>query len=318
MAPEDLGPAPIRPRAWPRWLRWLLALALLSALANSALPRWEALHEHLLAFRAGWGAIAVAGLIVANLVAVECWRRWLIGLGQRISYPEAFSAFFQANLARYLPGAAWHYAGRVAICARLGVPPEATAVSMMMDTTLHLATAAIVGVPLLAAAGGVLPLEASWLATLAAIGLLVLHPRVVAGGLTLITHLLRRPPITVPYRYPYVVAMAVVYAINWLWLGLAFAAFGQAWLTAPLDARQVALLVGALPCAWAIGAVTVIAPAGLGVREAGLAMLLAPAFPAGWPILVALASRLWFMAIEALAFAVALAIPARRGRSAGD
>lgn len=314
MAPDRAEPGPAPPRGWPRWLRWALAFTLLAALAGSAVPRWEALREHLLAFRPGWGAIALAGLAIANLVAVECWRRWLLGLGQPIAYPAAFRAMFLANLAKYLPGAGWHYVGRAALCARLGVPPEATAVSMLMDTSLHLATAAIVGVPLLAAGGGVLPLEAPWLIALAVLGLLALHPRLIAGALGLAARALGRPEVAVPYRYPYVLAMALLYAVNWLWLGLAFAAFGQAWLAVPLDLRQVALLAGALPCAWALGAVTLVAPAGLGVREAGLALLLAPAFPPGWPVLVALASRLWFMAVEAIAFGVAAAAPERPGR----
>lgn len=302
---------------WGRQVRWALALILLAALAASAWPRWDDLRDQALAFRWGWCALSLGLLLIANVVGAECWRRWITGLGYPLSPVDAFRIVFQVNLAKYIPGPYWHYIGRAALLAPLGVPAEATIASAAVDIGVGLVTAALVGVPLLLAGGGALdtPRTVAFLAG-AVGGLAILHPHLLEAGLSVASRLLSRPPVRVPYTYGYVLRTCVAYFLYWALLIAAFVAFAQAWTPSPLGASQALALAGAWPLSWALGIMAIGAPAGLGVRELGLAALLAPAFPAGWPAVVALASRLWFMGAELLLFLAAIALtPPRRSAS---
>lgn len=297
-----------------RALRFALAFALLTALAASAAARWDAVRGHVGSFDWRWGLVALIGVGLVDAVACLCWRRWLLGLGQDLPYAQAFRIMYQANLAKYVPGGAWHLVGRAAMCEAAGVPAEAALASMALDTACHVATAAIVGVPVVVLAGGVLPgLDPRWLVAGAVAALAALHPRLVAAGLAVVARITGRAAIGVPVGYPFLLGQALLYAANWALLALAVVAFGQAWHPAPLGATQAGMIAGGLLVAWVLGAITVVAPAGLGVREAGLALLLAPFFPPGWPAVFAVATRLLFMAVEGLFFIVAARFPQDAG-----
>jgi len=122
----------------------------------------------------------------------------------------------------------------------------------------------------------------------------------------------RRGPATPP---PGTVALLTVgYAAYWLLTGLAFAVFVRSLY--PLPAAEVPLVAAAYAAAYAAGFLSLLTPAGLGVREGVLVVALAPVLPAGPALVVALLSRLWMMAFELLGAGVALAVERRpdRGR----
>ena len=110
-----------------------------------------------------------------------------------------------------------------------------------------------------------------------------------------------------PFAYGFVLAMLACYTLNWLLLGSSFALLGQALSPAPLPLDHLGLLVGAFAVAWNVSLFAFFFPAGLGVREAALLLLLGASFPAGWPAVLALVARLWFTVGELLAFAAASA-----------
>src|SRR5690348_14892970 len=99
-------------RAW-RVLRWPLVALLLAAMAHAAWGRWGALSTHTLRFDWRWGVLSLLGLLGTLAYIGACWRAWLVALGAPISYASAFRILYQANVAKYLPGAGWHFVGRV-------------------------------------------------------------------------------------------------------------------------------------------------------------------------------------------------------------
>lgn len=300
--------------AW-RVLRWGLVLLLVGVLAHTAAGRWSALSAHALRFDWRWGLLSLAGLVGTLGYTCALWRRWLVALGAPISYAQAFRILFQANVAKYLPGAAWHFVGRVGLAHRAGVPIAKTTLSIVMETACHLAAAGLVGLAALPLMPGVRP--AVWPLALAALAVpLAVHPRVLDAAFGLLGRLTRRPIPPVPFSYRFVLGMLAAYLAYWIVLGGCVALFAQALSSAPLTLAQGALLAGGLTIAWGAGALTLVAPAGLGVREALIVLLVGATFQPGWAIVFALASRLWFLASEAIAFGVALGLPIRsRGGS---
>ena len=91
----------------------------------------------------------------------------------------------------------------------------------------------------------------------------------------------------------------------WLAMGIPFAQLAAALLPGrePLSWLQAASLFA---LSWSIGFVVVIAPAGFGVRESALVLLLAPFLPPAVAASLALLSRLWWMAVEALLIGVSI------------
>jgi uncharacterized membrane protein YbhN (UPF0104 family) len=125
-----------------------------------------------------------------------------------------------------------------------------------------------------------------WLLALAPVFLAMLHPRVVSFGLNLALRVLRRPLLE---QRAGLGTMTI--ALAWTLLG--WALFGlHAWLLARASGGSGFLLAtGAYALAFTAGFLVIIAPGGVGVREAALAVALGPALPAGAPLVVALASR---------------------------
>lgn len=296
----------------PGWARWVVGLGLVGLLSDQLARRWGEFQAHPLTADPAWLALALATLLVANAVGCEAWRRWLPALGASLSYREAVWVLFQANVAKYLPGSAWHYVGRVVLCERRGVAPGHTALSILMDTGCHLATALMVAavlLPLAGVRGPLEPLPAAAAAGLATLALLVgLHPAIANAVLGAIGRRFRREVPRITLGYGTILAMLGWYLLTWAIQAAGIACLAAALSPVPLTAIQVAALGGGLAAAWAVGALALFAPAGLGVREAGLALILAQVFPAGWALAFALATRLWFLAGEAVFCVIAWGI----------
>jgi hypothetical protein len=109
-----------------------------------------------------------------------------------------------------------------------------------------------------------------------------------------------------------VVWLVAGYAAYWAVTGLAFAALVAALY--PLAAADVPLVMAAYAAAYAAGFLTLLTPAGLGVREGVLVIALAPILPAGPALVVALVSRVWMMLVELAGAAVAHLVARRRAR----
>jgi glycosyltransferase 2 family protein len=108
-----------------------------------------------------------------------------------------------------------------------------------------------------------------------------------------------------------VALLAVGYAVYWAVTGLAFAALVAS--VHRLEPGEVPLVVAAYAAAYAVGFLSLLTPAGLGVREGVLVVALSPVLPAGPALVVALVSRLWMMAVELAGAAVAHVAAGRRG-----
>jgi hypothetical protein len=87
-------------------------------------------------------------------------------------------------------------------------------------------------------------------------------------------------------------------ALPWLAYGVAFWLFGRALLgeDAPALLPAAAVFIGS----YVAGIIAVFAPGGLGVREAAMVVLLSPITGPAPALLLAVASRLWLVALEIL------------------
>jgi uncharacterized membrane protein YbhN (UPF0104 family) len=199
------------------------------------------------------------------------------------------------------------------LAGREGVPPGLTIATVVVEGALVVAWSAVAGVTLFSAgtAGpAAAPVAAAGLVALAAIPLaLVAAGRPGAGPVgRLATRVTRRSE--PPRARPLVVAVLVVGA-NMAVKGVVFILFARALL--PVHAGDAALLFGAVNVAVAAGMIG-ITPAGLGVREGILAGLLTHRFGAADAAALAIALRVWDLAVE-LPWVAAAALTRRPRRA---
>jgi hypothetical protein len=261
---------------------------------------------------------AVAGIILAALVygagvplLALAWREMLLGLGVPKHRRELVAIIGTTQIAKYVPGNIGQYLGRAAMSLAHDIPPPALAVTLVLETLLVVAAAVIVGVgtAMFSTVGLELVHSNAW-----QISVILIMITAVAAGLLMFRdfapRLLRRfaprhasllSSQILPPRNRIVRAF-VLYCVANLCVG-----FGLVLLTYWLlpDAKHAtAFMVGCSALAWVVGFATPGAPAGLGVREGLLLLMLGPVFtPALAGVLIialrlatTLGDVLWFFA----------------------
>lgn len=293
----------------PTWLRWALGLAPIAILLHQLALRWEDVRGSVLAPAPAWLVAALAALIAGNLMVCEAWRRWLGALGDRPAFREAYWILFTANVAKYLPGSVWQFVGRVVLAERRGIAPARTAIAIAMESGCAVASALLVGLLVVWTLPGAAPPARGLAMGLGALGIVALmHPTPLNAALAAAGRLTGRDLPRVPFGYGRILAMLAWYAGAWVVSGASMALLGAGLHAGPLGEAQVLALAAGYAAAWALGALAAFAPAGLGVREAAYALVLAQAFPAAWAIAFALAARLLVVVAELAIVGAALAL----------
>lgn len=220
------------------------------------------------------------------------WRSWLsiaAGMQEAVGVRPARRLFFVSQLGKYLPGGLWPVVMQAREARSLGWRPTTIAVAYL----LALAVSALAGVVVATAALGISnhrALGTYWWAMCAApVALILLCPPVLPALLSRGLGVFNRPPLT--QRLGWAVSLR---ALGWalvMWGGLGLHIALLAGAFAPLTYQLVAQAVGAMSLAFVAGLIVVVAPAGLGVREALLVLTLGATTSPVAALTVALLSR---------------------------
>ena len=276
----------------------VLVVAMVVAFAVVLRGQWADIVDSL--GRQHWYAVLGAfGLaLVGVVVSFVIWRGTLAVLGSRLPALAAARLFFVTQLGKYLPGAVWPVLAQMRLGKELGVPRQRMGLAFLLTLGLSTLVGILVGAAalpaLLRAEGRVVLLG------LLAVPLLValLVPRVLNALLGTGLRVLRRPGLERPLHEGDVVRGVGSAVLFWLLYG------GHVWLLAvglgadPLRALPVA--IGGFAIAFSLGPLLVVLPAGAGVREAVLILLLHAVLPTSDAAAVALTSRGLLMATDGL------------------
>ena len=271
-----------------RVARVVFAVVAFGGLVWATVSQWSRVADTL-------GSLSIASLVlgaVAMAAGTFCsfpaWRAILADLGSPLPARSAFGIFFLAQLGKYIPGSLWPVLAQMELGKAHGVPRKRSGVALLLTMAMGLTAAGLV-------AAATLPFVASlsayrWVLVVPAVGLVVLHPAVFRWVTTRALRLVGRGPLegSLSGRG---VAVALAWSIaQWLGYGAAV------WLVArelPGSPDGLFLLAtGAYALAWSAGFLFVVAPAGAGVREGGIVLLLTPSFGAGPALGIALVARL--------------------------
>ncbi|HWO51652.1 MAG TPA: lysylphosphatidylglycerol synthase domain-containing protein [Ornithinibacter sp.] len=225
------------------------------------------------------GAFVLVSL--APVLTLMGWRVLLEDLGTHLPLPPASSVFLVGQLGKYLPGSVWTVVAQAEMGAKLAVPRRRMAVVGILSIGLAVLTGCLLGIP------AVQPLLASrgdafswwWVAIAVALGCVLLWPRLLNAVIARGLRLLRREPLEHDLS-----GRAVALASAWFvaaWVSTGLGTFVLARSMAP-DAPLGPLLVtcvGGFALASAAGMFSILVPAGVGVRDGVLALLLVTLMP---------------------------------------
>ncbi|WP_310525986.1 lysylphosphatidylglycerol synthase domain-containing protein, partial [Nocardioides sp.] len=198
------------------------------------------------------------------------WRMLLSALGSRVELRHAGAVFFLGQLGKYVPGSVWTFAVQAQLGRRHGVPARSSMTASALFLMLHTFTGLTLG-GLLAAGGAVhTDLAAGRWLLLATIGAVALTPPVLRS----LGDRLAGAGVRTTFGGGDLARSLALMTGVWGCYGTCL------WLLVPLahpEPKDVLAAVAAFALAHAAGVLLILAPAGLGAREAVLIALLSPA-----------------------------------------
>nr|WP_253942986.1 lysylphosphatidylglycerol synthase domain-containing protein [Nocardioides sp. zg-1308] len=265
-------------------------------------------------------AAALGCTAAGLLLTARLWRLLLRAVGPDVPARDAASVFLVGQLGKYVPGSVWSIAVQARLGRRHDLPARSVVAASTVFLLVHTASGLLVGGALVvggalagsAVAGGPWP----WAAAL-------------VGALTLAPPLVRRlagriagAGVGATWGRTDAARAAALMALVWLAYGASLLL-----LVPGPGSPGIAGAVAAFALAHAAGVLVVVAPAGVGAREAVLVALLAPAVGLADAAAAALLARVVHAVADfAVAGGAALvagtttgsAAARRRGRTGGD
>lgn len=288
-----------------RWLRLTGLLVMIGATAASIYViagswRGQDLSTYATPGSAAGVASALAFYVVGVMLSALAWRQLLVGMGALNPWTELCGIISATQIGKYLPGNVAHHLGRGALSLNRGI-------SAVQLITTGLAEIALLALASVAVGGVALVLSGRMallgdLGDLGIVGLVLAAAVLVIGGLAALrlaapwlirrfTPRLAQSPGTTRLPGPVPIARAfALYCVVYLTFGLGIIAMSR--LLLPGMEPQGWLLMAAFSLAWIIGFATPGAPAGVGVREAVMLLLLSEAYAPADASAIVLAIRI--------------------------
>jgi uncharacterized membrane protein YbhN (UPF0104 family) len=298
-----------KPRAqatiWPRFLRVVLVLVALLPLLYSIIENWAELLGVL--GTVVWSRFLLSLVLLALLFPLMGILSWLVvrtfkpDLGVR----QIGRYYFISQLAKYLPGGFWAIPGRALLYVRAGVGQAQSAISVFREiSALFIGAAIVAGIGLFLG----LPISDT-LRNVIGAGLIVAFLIVLMTQVPVLWEWINRIPWLKAvsgdfeiedrdrFHIMWLLPACGVSIIFWLSLGMPFRTLVLSVVSDPIEFSWIEA-AAIFSLAWCAGFVVLVAPAGLGIRETVLAILLSTLIPRVDALAVALLARLWWIAGE--------------------
>lgn len=247
----------------------------------------------------GWLVLAATAMAAAWGLFAVSFRLLLGGLTDRVPPWSLMPGIaFTPQLGKYVPGKIASIAGAVWLLRRCGLRGAAATAGILLQTGLGTALGLLTAVPLTLwpPVANRLPGAWLWCGLLVAAGLTLLHPRVFEALLNRALRLAGREPLTLLPRLGRYFQAAGVLLGHWALMGLALFLACRAFADVPLGWLPV--LIAAAGLSATVGFLALFAPAGLGVREAILLVVLSGVLSETDAALVTVAMRLLSILVE--------------------
>jgi hypothetical protein len=277
-AGANIGTRPLRSKRLRLALQLGIAILIFGFLVLTVIDQWGEIKDKGVHFHVAWLAPAFALLFVFYGLSAFAWDVILRFLGYRIGFVRAQVAWGQPLLARYVPGSVLYVLGRVLLSERVGVPRRTTIASIVYEQAISATAAVGVASYFLISHPDLQGQPLRWAVLLVVpVAIAVLHPRVFGPLADRVLRAFGREslPAVMPLRG--VLTMLVFYAAIWVVIGLGVYCVARSVTSIPF--RDVLIVGSAQAVGYVAALITIVAPAGLGIRDAAFAWAVKAATP---------------------------------------
>lgn len=260
-------------------LRILLALLVVAAVTVAVAKNWREVSADIGRIEAGTFALAAVLVCLPPIFTVLGWRVLMADLGSPLHVAPAGGIFFVGQLGKYVPGAVWSIVAQAEIGARLHIPRKRSAVVAFVTVAMAAICGLIVGapaVPLLITRDDSAA-RTGW-ALLLAVPLLavVLWPPLLNLGISTVLRVLRREQLEHRLSGRAVLTASILFIGAWVSSGLHVLVLARATGSDYETGQLLLASLSGFALASSIAMFSVVLPAGVGVREGVLVLILAP------------------------------------------
>lgn len=277
-AGAQVGKKPPRSRKVRLALQIGLAVLIFGFLVLTVIDQWSEIQDEGVHFHVGWLIPAIAILPFFFVLSAYGWDLTLRFLGYRIGFGRAQVAWGQPLLARYVPGSVLYVLGRLLLSERAGIPRRITITSIVYEQAVSATSAVVVASYFIIQHPDLQGQPWRWgVLLLIPAAITVLHPRVFGPLTNWALRKFGREPLPVFVPLHGIIALIAFYMVNWAVIALGLYCVARSVTFIPFED---VLLVGAAQAIGYVAAlVTLIAPAGLGVKDAAFAWAMKAALP---------------------------------------
>jgi hypothetical protein len=255
-----------------------LAVVVFGFLVLTVIDQWSEIQSEGVHFHVFWLIPALIILPFYFVFSAYGWDLILRSLGYRIGFGRAQVAWGQPLLARYVPGSILYVLGRVLLSERAGVPRRISVASIVYEQAISATSAIVVAAYFIIKHPDLQGVPERWaVLLLIPAAIFILSPRVFGPLSTRALKALGRDPLPVVMTLRDVVALIIYYSLNWLLV--AFGIYAVARSVTYIPYSDILLVGSAQAIGYFAALVTLVAPAGLGVRDAAFAWAVKAALP---------------------------------------
>jgi glycosyltransferase 2 family protein len=292
-AGASIGNKPPRSKRVRLALQVGLAVVIFGFLVLTVVNDWSEIKSEGIHFHGLWLIPALIIFPIYFVLAAYGWDLTLRSLGYRIGFGRAQVAWGQPLLARYVPGSILYVLGRVLLSERAGVPRRISVASIVYEQAISATSAIVVAAYFIIRHPKLQGVPERWLVLLLIpLAIVVLSPAVFRPLSDRVLRAFGREPLPVVMSLRDVVGVTIYYSL--VWLAVAFGVYSVARSVTYIPYSDIVLVGSAQAIGYFAALVTLVAPAGLGVRDAAFAWAMEAALPNssfGFGSLIAIAVR---------------------------
>jgi len=294
-----------------------VAVLVFGFLVLTVVGQWSEIQAKGVHFHVLWLLPALVVLLVFFALNALGWDLLLRFLGYRLGAGRAQVAWGQPLLARYVPGSVLYVLGRVLLSERAGVPRRLTLASIVYEQALQATSAVIVSAYFLIDHPDLQGQSLRWgILLLIPLALTLLHPRIFGPLADRVLRAFGRDPLPATMSMRGVVSVLAFYTLNWGVIAVGL--FCVARSVSNVSPSDIMVVGAAQAFGYVAALATLVAPAGLGIRDAAFAWAVKTAAPGNSfavASLIAIVVRGVLTVVELIYVAAVTALGRREGWS---
>lgn len=275
-----MGKKPPRSRKVRLALQVGLVLLIFGFLVLTVIRQWSEIQSEGVHFHIVWLIPAIVILFGFFVLSAFGWDLILRSLGYPIGFGRAQVAWGQPMLARYVPGSVLYVLGRVLLSEKAGIPRRMTIASIVYEQAISATSAILVASYFIIKHPDLQEEPVRWAVLLlipAAIALL--HPKVFGPLVNRALRALGRDPLPAVISLRDVIALIAFYVFNWVVVAFGIYCVTRSVTFIPFGVEEVLLVGSAQAIGYFAALLSIVAPAGLGPKDAAFAWAVKAALP---------------------------------------